>query len=370
MDLSGSRPPPASATLLLFAISLLRLLIPSLALLVLLCQAVASLLRRLFFRLQQSSFGESSSSNGYQRISEDSDGAAQEDRTRRGVSLPPDANGILPVVVPVTALRPFLIYGFFSLSILTYLFSAGILIAHSILEGTWEPQISAPFLLYHYEEYYLIGTSIALSSQLLYLAWRDRSFGETGKGIEGKRAGAVTMLLLVTGGEIALLAVWTRVVQILGVGRDRYVIAHLVVLGIRILFLLLAVAAFTPLLARKTFEPNEYSRLNGETAAGSQQVPNGNSSNGGYGTFANGTATKTPQQAQGAAEGTAENGGTAKSPITPEYKKSFWARIKVLSPYLWPKKSKTLQAVACKVLSLLQTFSTLYGLDSRVASTG
>lgn len=351
-----------NVALLLLAVNALRLFIPSVGLFLLVCQLLQVLLRRLFARLQASSFLESRA--GYQAIP--SAGEPIASSTLQGqtqqhllngngrIALPPDENGILPVVVPVPSLRRGLVYSLFSLAIFTYIVEGALLIAHSLISMEWESH-SAPSI-YRFEEYHLLGTSVALFVQVLYMAWQERSLG-LGKF---KRTYPILMALCIWLGEVALLAVIARTLVILTSHASEsaearklhgWTIGHLVIQGTRILMLSLLLLSFTPLLRRTDYKPNEYTAILAESeaeAASSANTTAGQSStatasgagrNGaGYGTFANGQAKKV---------GT-EDVKKGNAPI-PEKNLSFLRRMKVLGPYLWPKKSRTLQVVACKL---------------------
>ena len=348
--------------LLLLGTMALRLFIPTVGLFLLVCQLLQYLLRNLFARLQASSFLESRS--GYQAIPDPgqpiSSGRpppqSSTTTTANGrISLPPDENGILPVVVPVASIRRGLIYSLFSLAIFSYLVEGALLIAHSLISMEWESH-SKPSI-YRFEEYHLLGTAVALSTQVLYMAWQERSLG-LGKF---KRTYPVLMAVCIWAGEVALLALIAKIlVRLTHEGSQEqqhqklhgWTIGHLVIQGFRILVLSLLLLSFTPLLKRTDYKPNEYSAILAESEAsatgnGSAQSSRGPSRVGGYGTFG---------AAQG--QGTNNKNGTAGGPLNGEAKKgnapiqeknlSFLRRMRVLGPYLWPKKSRTLQVVACE----------------------
>lgn len=352
--------------LLLFGIQSLRLLIPSLGLFLLLCQVLRVLLRALFARLQASSFLESRS--GYQAIpsaGEAIDTSAttstslvgvqtkkKKPKTINGitfvdgrVSAPPDENGILPVVVPVLSLRRGLVYTFFSLGAVTYLIDGGILIAHSIVNMKWESKIRPG--IYTYEEYYTLGSATTLCAQLLYMAWQERS-----RGLGNfKRTYPILVVLSLWASEIALLGLFTRYISIHSNSPqipenpkklDAWTIAHISIQSARVLDLTLLLLSFTRFLHRRDFKKNEYTALLAEAeqeAENLRQSGTATPSNG-YGTFG-----ITPRN--GKPIGGIGGGKLGGSP--PQKKEmSFAQRIKILGPYLWPKKSRTLQVVACE----------------------
>ena len=322
---------------LLFAVSLLRLLVPSLALSVLVLQYTSLFLKSLFARLQESSFADTSSS--YQRIL-DSTTAANTDANRNAVSLPPDQNGILPVVVSVRTARRGLVYFLLSSVVFSYFVDGAILIAHSIASGTWES--TSPSGLWKHEEEYVFGSSFALTLQILTLAWQERIRG-LGKF---KKGDVIFMVVLLLASEATLLGFLARKVHL-----DRktcdisvWTITHIALLATRVLLLLLSLTVFAPFLQRTDYLPNEYGSLvsseNGAAARPSNT----------YGTFAENGILK-PNGANHGHTSNAASHGTKEEYKTPPaaHKKSFWARIKILSPYLWPKKSRTLQGVAREI---------------------
>lgn len=354
-----------AADTLVFAITLLRLLVPSLALGLIAVQLTTTALNRLFLRLQASSFGETAS--GYQRIL-DSHGGAQTGVSslatadRRSVVLPPDENGVLPVVVPIRSIRRGLVYSLLVSVVLSYILQGGVLIAHSIVSMQWES--STPvygLLLWKHQEYYLLGSATALTVEILVMAFQERTLGLGGF----RKVYPVLITLLLLAGEAALLGVLAKRIEQAAKGHrsdhdgahlrlDGWTIAHLVFQAVRVLVLFLSLLAFTPLLQRTTFLPNEY-RQDGSSSthatategAGLLQ-PGGETPGNGYGTFGSNSnpASKPPSVRNGQTPDSQQD-QTPAAPI-PEHKKSFWARIKVLSPYLWPKKSRTLQFVACE----------------------
>ncbi|KAK9900470.1 hypothetical protein P389DRAFT_192735 [Cystobasidium minutum MCA 4210] len=352
--------------LLLLGTMALRLFIPSVGLFLLLCQLLQYLLRNLFARLQASSFLESRS--GYQAIpdpgepipgrpSTSSAAAAAATSssaaaTNGRISLPPDENGILPVVVPVTSIRRGLIYSLFSLAIFSYLVEGALLIAHSLISMEWESHAKPS--IYRFEEYHVLGTAVALSTQVLYMAWQERSLG-LGKF---KRTYPILMAICIWAGEVALLGLIAKIlVNITHYGTQEqhrrlhgWTVGHLVIQGFRILVLSFLLLSFTPWLKRTDFMPNEYSAILAESEANASGNGSAQSSRGpsraGYGTFGG---------AQGQKNGAAGPNGQAKKGNAPLQDKniSFLRRMRVLGPYLWPKKSRTLQVVALICLMLL-----------------
>lgn len=346
--------------LLLLAIMALRLFIPTVGLFLLLCQLLQYLLRNLFARLQASSFLETRS--GYQAIPNPGEPITPRTSAHLGpsttsngrISLPPDENGILPVVVPVASIRRGLVYSLFSLAILSYIAEGALLIAHSLISMVWESHTTPP--IYRFEEYHLLGAAVALSTQVLYMAWQERSLG-LGRF---KRTYPVLMVICIWTGEVVLLGIIAKVFAILGSttpSNDEdaensrklhgWTIGHLVIQGFRILVLSFLLLSFTPMLKRTDFKPNEYSAILAESeasataASGSAQSSRGPSrAGGGYGTFGQ---AQTPQKTPGL-NGDAKKGN---APIQ-DKNLSFLKRMRVLGPYLWPKKSRTLQVVACE----------------------
>lgn len=342
--------------LLLLAIMALRLFIPTVGLFLLLCQLLQYLLRNLFARLQASSFLETRS--GYQAIPNPGEPITPRTPAHLGsasngrISLPPDENGILPVVVPVASIRRGLVYSLFSLAILSYIAEGALLIAHSLISMAWESHTTPS--IYRFEEYHLLGAAVALSTQVLYMAWQERSLG-LGKF---KRTYPVLMVICIWTGEVVLLGIIAKVFAILGSttpSNDEdaetsrrlhgWTIGHLVIQGFRILVLSFLLLSFTPMLKRTDFKPNEYSAILAESeasataASGSAQSSRGPSrAGGGYGTFGQ---ARTPQKMPGL-NGNANKGN---APIQ-DKNLSFLKRMRVLGPYLWPKKSRTLQVVA------------------------
>lgn len=353
--------PGASSASLTVAINLLRVVIPSTLLLVQATQLFTIAFRSLFNRLQASAFGETAS--GYQRLSDQIGNAAGSTRStgtalHNGVpttrpAIGPDENGILPVVVPVSATRRGLVYSLLSLLVLTYMADGALLIAHSITSMQWESTIPDPPgkdgdlpRTWQYEEYYILGSAAALVAQTLLLAWQERDAG-LGKF---RRPYVLTMLCLMQVGEVVLLGLLSRKIQLIFRGHvDGWTIAHVAAQATRILFGLFAILAFTPLLRRTEYLANEYTSLGGAgSSAQQQQQP-------GYGTFnGNGQAQTGVQQPSAAGangskkgdSGGASNAAAGPSAPIPEHKKSFLSRIRILGPYLWPKKSRPLQLVA------------------------
>lgn len=345
--------------LLLLSIMALRLFIPSVGLFLLLCQLLQVLLRILFAHLQASSFLESHS--GYQAIPNAGDpinvtssnlrsGPSSANLASNGrISLPPDENGILPVVVPVPSIRRGLVYALFSLAIFTYIVEGALLIAHSLISMEWESHTKPS--IYQYEEYHLLGTSFALFVQVLYMAWQERSLG-LGKF---KRVYPVLLALCVWIGEVALLAVMSRTLVILTSNASHseeakrlhgWTIGHLVVQATRILVLSFLLLSFTPLLRRTDYKPNEYTAILAEAEAvqgqsnGTQTPSNGAA---GYGTF------------RGQPKKKAENGKNEENKgLNKDL--SLVKRMRILGPYLWPKKSRTLQVVACELIRISPIF--------------
>ena len=321
---------------MLLAVAVLRLVLPSLALSTLLVQGISRGLALLFRRLQASSFLETGP--GYKRIP--SSGEASDNRN--SVCLPPDENGILPVMVPVKARRRGLIYSVLSLSALSSLLAAIVFIAHSIVSDEWQSSYNP---LWRYTEFYTVGCAAALFGQSIIMTWQERK-----AGLGRFKIGAPAFLsVLLFAGDVALLAVVARQIQIdsrrlhiwvakagkdphaIVVTRlDAWTIAQLAIHAARILLLLLAALSFIPAFQRTDFKPNEYSSIMAAQQSGSATPVNG------YGTM-NGN------RSNGNSKPSSINGKTPPEKPTP----SFWGRIRILGPHLWPRKSRTLQAVAC-----------------------
>lgn len=322
---------------LLLAVAILRLSIPSLALSILLVQGISRGLATLFRRLQASSFLETG--QAYKRIPSSGDAAPN----RESVCLPPDENGILPVMVRVKSRRRGLIYSTFTVAAVFYLASVVVCIAQSTVSGQWQ---SASHPLWRYIELYSIGCATALFGQSLIMAWQERK-----AGLGRFRIGAPTHLAMVLfAGDVALLAVmasqirvdskkvhtWTSPgspedpTSVVTSRLDAWTIAQIALQAARILLLLLAALSFTPLLKRTDFKANEYSAIIAQQQQSGTATPVN-----GYGTF-NGNRiaiNSKPSSIKGKGE------PEKSSP-------SFWARIKILGPHLWPRKSQTLQCVA------------------------
>lgn len=359
---AGHSESPLNSTtmaLLLLATMALRLFIPSVGLFLLLCQLLQVLLRSLFACLQASSFLESRS--GYQAIpnagepiNRSSSATVASSAAHQGrIFLPPDENGIVPVVVPVPEVRRGLVYALFSLAIFTYLVEGALLIAHSLISMEWESHATPS--LYRFEEYHVLGTSVALTTQVLYMAWQERTLG-LGKF---KRTYPVLMALCIWVGEVALLGILARILAILTSSASGspeshkiqpWTIGHLVIQGFRILVLSFLLLSFTPFFQRTDYKPNEYSAIlaesdaeaNAANGSGSAQSKRGPSraGGGGYGTFG--------QNGQSQPKNSNANEGKKTNAPIPQKNLSFIKRMKVLGPYLWPKKSRTLQVVARK----------------------
>ena len=324
---------------LLLAVAVLRLVLPSLALSILLAQGISRGLALLFNRLQASSFLETGP--GYTRIPSSNDRPAN----RNSVILPPDENGILPVTVPVKSRRRGLIYSVLSLAALSYLLTAAIFIAHSIVTSKWQSNYNP---LWRYTEFYAIGCALALFGQSLIMAWQERKAGLGAFKIGAPAFMSITLFL----GDIALLAVMARQIQLdskkvhtwhsgsgdnagsVVVSRlDAWTIVQIAMHASRILLLLLAALSFLPFLQRTEFKANEYSSIAAAQQSGSATPRNG------YGTM-NGNRSNANSKPSSI-------NGKAAAPEKPA--PSFWARIRILGPHLWPRKSRTLQAVACKL---------------------
>ena len=344
---------------LVFVAFIIRFLLPSLGLGLVIVEVTGVLLRQLFAKLQQSAFLESGSGSSssiqrsqYARI------PSSEPRPT-SVSLPPDEHGILPVSVPVKSTRRGIVYALFSLVVLSYVADGVVLIVHSLTSSPieWEPRAdSSDEGLWAGEEVYLLGCSLAITLRTLIMAWQERKLGLG----HFRKAYPVATAFSLFAGETTLLGILARIlvldkrsIHVTPVIDDIFggnppptspgtipwwTITHIATLATRVLLLLLSVLAFTPFLQRTQFLPNEYRSL----LAAEQQGENGNgSSSAGYGTFANGGSSAPIKP-----NGIPKNGiDTAKAPV-PEHKQSFFARIRILSPYLWPKKSRTLQLVA------------------------
>jgi hypothetical protein len=350
-------------TLLLLGIQALRLLIPSLGLFFILCQIIQVGLRALFARLQASSFLESRS--GYQAIPDAGESLNGVNPTSTGrLSLPPDEHGILPVVVPVKGPRRALIYTLFSLAVFTYLIDGVLLIAHSLISMHWESTTPNPSTsIYRYEEYYILGSSVALTLQTLCMAWQERSLG-FGKF---KRTYPIVMVLCMWAAEVTLIALLARYIVCIKPSNppsislperikiSGWTIGHLVVQGTRILILSLLLLSFTSIMQRTDYKPNEYQAILAESeaeaaAAESTAEIQGNGGTStpsraiGYGTFGG------PAGPGGLKKATGPNGQqkSDNAPLQKQKNMSFFERIKILGPHLWPKKSRTLQVVACE----------------------
>lgn len=322
---------------LLLALAVLRLTIPSLGLAILLFQGVSRGFGLLFQRLQASSFLETG--NGYKRIPSSSNGPANRD----SVFLPPDENGILPVMVPVKSRRRGLIYSSLSLAAVLYLVSATLFIIHSIVSGKWQSTYSP---LWRYMEFYTIGSALSLFGQSIIMAWQERK-----AGLGRFRTGASAFLAaLLSVGDVAVLALMASQLKMdskkvhtwrgrtpleqdpVVIARlDAWTIAQLAISGLRIIVLLLAALSFAPCLMRTEYKPNEYSSLTSAQQSGAATPSNG------YGTF-NGNRSNLNSKPSSL------KGKTEDAKPSP----SFLARIKILGPHLWPRKSRTLQAVACE----------------------
>jgi len=290
--------------------------------------------------------------------------------TNGRVSLPPDEHGILPVVVPVRGPRRALIYTLFSLAVFTYLVDGVLLIVHSLISMQWESTTPNPNTsIYRYEEYYVLGSSVALTVQTLYMAWQERSYG-FGKF---KRTYPILMVLCMWAGEVALIALVARYIVCTKPSNppsislperikiSGWTIGHLVVQGTRILCLSLLLLSFTAFMQRTDYKPNEYQAILAETEAeaaaaaaetSTQQTNGGTATPSraiGYGTFGG------PVGPGGAKKPAGLNGilsqGGSNAPLPKQKNMSFLERIKILGPHLWPKKSRTLQVVACECLA-------------------
>ena len=181
------------------------------------------------------------------------------------------------------------------------------MVVRGIMTEVWEPDRDAMLAQY------IFGSFIGYSLLALSIAWQIRSRGDWSKGLP------LTVAVLTMGTEAALLGVLGATLQRdqAGTREALWPALHIACVATRVVLLLLAVLTGTRLFQHTTYAPIAES----DPAAS-------------YGTFANGDAARP----------TAPKAGPAAPP--PPTLRDFAARIRLLSPYLWPSKSKTLQAVA------------------------
>lgn len=235
-------------------------------------------------------------------------------------SKPPQASRspIVPVVVQLREKRSNLIIALFALVAVTYLVGDGaVLVARAILSNVWEPELK----VYRLETFYL-STGFVFGLTAILLA-HDREEGKQKRA--WKSSFPVSMVSLVFAAETALLGVMGATIRKRHQEHDHkltaYDIAHFVVLGLRVLLLLQLALAFSPPFLQNRF-------LKAKNADG-------------YGTFDNASGTVTPEE-----QAKKPTDPSMPTPPPPVSFTTLIKKVKVLAPYLWPAKSKTLQFVA------------------------
>lgn len=268
-------------------------------------QCIAQLFARLFSSLQARGFGAESTE----------DEPASTPAVERRPLL--DENGIAPVVVREKSRRSWLLITLFCLIALSYAADGVVLIADAVIEREWETETP----LFHLLDFYIVGSFLAFALMALAMSWQ-RIKGRRGPA---ERATPVVLAGLATAGEVSMLGVMAALYRDVFRGHiPLYPALHLAILVVRLFHLLFLLLSFTPLLQRSTFKP--------------LALTNGSS----YGTFAANAKADEP---------------TTDKPVAPVPPDASFAtlmhRIRVLAPYLWPKKSVLLQVIAGTCFAIL-----------------
>lgn len=199
------------------------------------------------------------------------------------------------------------------------------MVVRGIVTDVWEPDRDA--LL----SQYIFGSFIGYSLIALSIAWQIRSWGDWAKGLP------LTVAVLTMMTEAALLGVLAATLQRDHAGSKEalWPALHIACVATRVVLLILAVLTGTRLFQHTTFAPI------------ADAAPSAS-----YGTFGNGETVGNGDAAPASAP------KPAAAPPAPPTLRDFAARIRLLSPYLWPSKSKTLQAVAvvCALIVVVGRF--------------
>lgn len=232
-----------------------------------------------------------------------------QDRAYRAASgdVPVPEEIIVPVVVKQSRPRTTLALLIFSAICLTYLLDGVVLITRAIVTQRWETEGDELAVLL---DYYIVGSFVAFSATTLAMAWQIRTSGNWQRALGGTMAffGACT--------ETALLGVLAAVL-LHEHKRPLWPTLHFACLALRVILLWLALLATIRCFDRTTFE------------AAPLEEPSTS-----YGTFSNGKKD-------------------VKSASPAPTFRDFIQRVRLLSPYLWPSKSKTLQAVAVVCMAIV-----------------
>lgn len=250
--------------------------------------------------------------------------------------------GIIPVVIPLRKPRRNWIYTFNALIISTYLLDGVLICVRAVWANYWEPSESP---VWQALDSYLVGCLLAFVGCIVAMSLQERASGQLGAWGKIYTRVFTTQALL---GELVISISCLKLLTSLPRSRpptdspsytslEPYDLLHLVNLLVRLLLVIGLCLLQTTFCYLVEFVP--VSSLQPSTADVSPER-----SAGGYGTFA---------PSNGSNAHVLSTKAQMREPPKPTGVLKMMNRVKILFPYLWPRRSKALQAVALCCLALL-----------------
>lgn len=250
--------------------------------------------------------------------------------------------GIIPVVIPLRKPRRNCIYTFNALIILTYLIDGLLICLRAVWANYWEPSQSP---LWHAMDWYLIGCLLSFVGFVVAMSLQERASGQLGawgkiytrvfttQALLGELLISISCLMLLT----SLPRSHPPTDSPSYTSLESYDLLHFVNLLVRLLLIIGLCLLQTAFCYFVEFVP--VSSLQPSTAEVSPER-----SAAGYGTFA---------PSNGSSAHVLSTKAQMREPPKPTGVLKMMNRVKILFPYLWPRRSKALQAVALCCLALL-----------------
>ncbi|PLW37586.1 hypothetical protein PCASD_09054 [Puccinia coronata f. sp. avenae] len=252
-----------------------------------------------------------------------------------------EESGIVPVVIPLRKPRRNWIYAINGLIILTYLLDGAFICVRAVWEHCWEPSELA---VWQALDIYVISCLLAFVGYVVAMSLEERASGQL--GVWGKVYTRVFSTLVFIGElviGISCFKVLTSSPQYhpsttppSHITLETYDLLHLINFSIR-----LVLVTGLCLLQTKVFYHKEFVPVSSLQPSIAEVSPE--RSVGGYGTFA---------PSNGSNAHVLSTKAQMREPPKPTGVLKMMKRVKTLFPYLWPRQSGTLQAVAlcCFVL--------------------
>ncbi|KAA1065974.1 hypothetical protein PGT21_017145 [Puccinia graminis f. sp. tritici] len=255
---------------------------------------------------------------------------------------PEEEAGIVPVVVPLRKPRRNWIYAVHGLIILSYFFDGLVICVRAVWAHCWEPSEMA---VWRALDGYVVSCLVAFVGCIVAMSWEERGSGQLGgwgkiytrvfstQALLGEMVIGISCLVLLTRSPQSN----TSTASPNHTSIEPYDLLHAINLSVRLLLVISLSLLQTKFLYHKEFV--SLSSLRPSTAEVSPER-----SAGGYGTFvpsngSNAHVLSTKAQMREAPKPT----GVLK----------MMKRVKILFPYLWPRRSRALQAVALCCFLLL-----------------